>query len=120
LIEEKDKIFRTEVWASPPRAPATAENPAAKIRGFNKLFFTSKQFRSRVEGATFCQAKTINEFIQERPSTTWGSQRWNGAAPIFISNLKKIRKEATEKLERPCCKVAANSAVDRRIEEANA
>jgi len=75
LIDEKDRILRTEVWDRPPMAPATAESLAVKRRGFSKLFFTSKQFKRRAEGATFCQAKIINELAQESPSITWGNHK---------------------------------------------
>jgi hypothetical protein len=119
-MEEKDKIFRTEVWANPPIAPKIDENAAAQSKEFIKFSLISKQFNRRAEGPTFCQAKIIKEFLQESPSITWGSHKWKGAAPIFISSLKKIKKEVTEELERLCCKAAASKTVDRRIEEANA
>lgn len=37
-----------------------------------------------------------------------------------MRSLKKIKKEIDEKLERPWWRVAANKAVDKRIEDANA
>lgn len=97
LIDENDKIFRAEVWESPPTAPAKADSTATNNRGsIIRFIFASKQFKSRAEGATFCHARTINTFLQERPSTTWGSHKWKGAAAIFISNPKKIKIEVAE------------------------
>jgi hypothetical protein len=100
-MEEKDKIFRVEDCESPPMAPEIADKEAARRRGL-KVGFASKQFNSRAEGATFCQARRMKVFLQDRPSTTWGSHRWKGAAAILIKSLKKIRNEIAEKLERPC------------------
>lgn len=42
------------------------------------------EFIKIVIGAIFCQVNIINEFIQDRPWITSGSQKWKGAAPIFI------------------------------------
>lgn len=85
-----------------------------------RLTLTSKQFRSRAEGATFCQVKIIKRFLQESPSITWGSQKWKGAAAIFIKSLKKIKKERMERLVNLCWSVAAKRAEVNRIEEAKA
>lgn len=37
-------------------------------------------------GAIFCQVSIIDAVIQFNPSITSGNQKWNGAAPIFVSN----------------------------------
>ena len=73
-----------------------------------------------MDGATFCQASTMKAFSHERPSTTWGSHMWNGAAAIFIKRLKKIKKVAADRLEKFCWKVVANKLIIKRIEDAKA
>lgn len=41
-------------------------------------------------GAIFCQVNKIKQFIQLRPSTTSGNQKWNGAIPIFVIKAEFI------------------------------
>lgn len=35
-------------------------------------------------GVIFCQVDKIKQFIHLSPLITFGNQKWNGAAPIFI------------------------------------
>lgn len=39
-------------------------------------------------GAIFCHVNKIKQFIHLNPSITSGNQKWNGAAPIFVSNAE--------------------------------
>jgi len=41
---------------------------------------------SIIIGAIFCHVSNIRTLFQVRPLTTSGTQKWNGAAPIFIKN----------------------------------
>lgn len=63
LIDEKARILRVDVWASPPIAPAIAESEIARFR-IKILIFLSKHLMERIKGASFCQIKIILELIQ--------------------------------------------------------
>ena len=41
-------------------------------------------------GANFCHVIKISLFVQFIFSITFGNQKWNGAAPIFIINVTQI------------------------------
>jgi hypothetical protein len=69
LIEEKAKIFRTEVWANPPKAPIIADKEIAEVR-INFLGPLSRHATERIKGANFCQIRMIILFNHCIPSTT--------------------------------------------------
>lgn len=49
------------------------------------------QYEIIIKGAIFCQViKIIFEF-HVSPSITLGSQKWNGAAPVFINIVEEIK-----------------------------
>lgn len=72
-------IFRSLVWLNPPMEPKIIDIAArpASILGLDIV--------SRKIGGIFWIVARIMFVIQGSPSITCGSQKWKGAAPIFMT-----------------------------------
>jgi hypothetical protein len=68
LIEENARIFRIDDWDRPIIAPKIDDKIMHKFK-IEELIFVSRQFASRINGANFCQVRTIRLLIHENPST---------------------------------------------------
>lgn len=81
-MEEKAINFRSWVWFSPPRPPRVMERIAVISR---MVWLTLFDIASRSDmGASFCHVRIIRPVSIVVPWVTSGSQKWNGAAAIFI------------------------------------
>lgn len=95
-------IFRKEEYASPKSPPKTEER---RRENFMKPFvrFVCIQASNKRKGANFCQVSTIKIYFQDKPSSTWGTHKWKGAAPSLINKdilkIKLIWEEINENLE---------------------
>lgn len=95
LIDENAIIFRILIWLNPITVLTNSEAIITVI--INWVFILL--FINSIIGAIFCQVNKMIEFIHLRPSITSGNQKWNGAAPSFVSkavfniklNVKFIR-----------------------------
>lgn len=83
LIEENANNFRNEVWFKPPIEPINVE---IIIVALNRKKF--KQNDKIIRGAIFCHVIKIKLLIHDKPSITLGSQKWNGATPLFIIKIE--------------------------------
>lgn len=85
-IDEKAKSFRSWVWLSPPTPPTITDRIADELRIVRLvlLWFIIRMLR----GAIFCQVRIIRVVSVVVPCATSGSQKWNGAAAIFIIRAK--------------------------------
>lgn len=81
LMDEYVKIFRIEVWLSPPIAPTIVD---AKII-LNTKLLASIRYDVSIMGAAFWIVINSPQFSHLSPSMTPGNHQWNGAAPIFKS-----------------------------------
>lgn len=90
LIEEKAIILRSLRRFRPPIAPTTEDKIAVNVIRYNML---GKKVRYEIKniGASFWIVRRINAWGQNKPSITWGNQKWRGAAPNFINKDKAIK-----------------------------
>jgi hypothetical protein len=70
----------------PPQAPIMDEERASK----GKIKRPEKA-EIKKSGAIFCQVIKIKIIFHFIFFTTWGNQKWRGAAPIFRASAVKIR-----------------------------
>lgn len=68
-------------------APIAPTKHLKKITNLIKLFLVKS---IRIIGAIFCQVKIIKTWTHLAVLITWGSQKWNGAAPILIERARII------------------------------
>lgn len=82
-MDEKAINFRSWVWLSPPSPPTSTDKIAEELRIVRLvlLWLTIRMVR----GAIFCQVRIVRVVSVVAPCATSGSQKWNGAAAIFIN-----------------------------------
>lgn len=87
-IDEKAISFRIWVWLSPPSPPIRMDRIADEFRIIRLvlLWFITRMVR----GAIFCQVRITRVVSVVAPCATSGSQKWNGAAAIFIIRARVI------------------------------
>lgn len=88
LIEEKAKIFRVEVWFSPPVLPARAESVDKVAIALFGIFI--KDIKNN--GDSFCKVNSIKRIFILRFSATEGSQKCKGARASFRVRGAAINK----------------------------
>jgi len=87
-IDENAINLRICVWFSPPRPPMVMDMIAISSRAVWLILF---DMTSRIDiGASFCHVKIVRLVSVVVPWATSGSQKWNGAAAIFIIRAKVI------------------------------
>lgn len=85
-IDEKAISFRSCVWFRLPRPPIVIDRIAAiSISVMLVLLWVVNRI---VIGAIFCQVRMVRVVMVVVPCDTSGSQKWNGAAAIFIIRAK--------------------------------
>lgn len=85
-IDEKAISFRIWVWFNPPKPPMVMDK-IAMVNRMVWLIFTESESRIDI-GASFCHVKIVRLVSVVEPCVTSGSQKWNGAAAIFIIRAK--------------------------------
>lgn len=90
LIEEYARRGRSCVWFIPPIPPINAPK-APRYRGIKERWNRGMYIISQI-GIIFCQVARIRHCGQLRLAITFGSQKWQGAAPILIKILNIKRK----------------------------
>lgn len=86
LIDEYARICRSDVWFKPPIAPTIIPI----IITTNRNLLILMQYDIVIIGAIFCHVISMRQLIHLVDDITSGSQKWNGAAPIFIIILDII------------------------------
>lgn len=82
-IDENAISLRSWVWFRPPRPPTMTDKRADVSRSvILVLLFV---FNRMVRGAIFCHVRIVRAVRVVVPCDTSGSQKWNGAAAIFIN-----------------------------------
>lgn len=82
VIDENAISFRSWVWFRPPSPPRVIDRVALSK---SKVVLVLLLVFSRINnGAIFCQVRTVRAVMVVVPCDTSGSQKWNGAAAIFI------------------------------------
>lgn len=87
-MEEKAISFRNWVWFRPPRPPMVMDRIAMVSRMVWLILFDIMSRRDM--GASFCHVRIVKLVSVVVPWVTSGSQKWNGAAAIFIMRAKVI------------------------------
>lgn len=90
-IEEYVIISFIINWLNPINAPINAEHKDRINKYFDEKDIITKN------GAIFCHVKIIIFCIQFKPQTTWGNQKWKGAAPSFIAREQINRASINSK-----------------------
>lgn len=89
MIEEYAISGRICVCFNPPNLPISAFSIIRSVRDLRCQLCRSEDRIAR--GPIFCQVKTSIIMFQFEFTVICGSQKWNGALPIFISRaLTKV------------------------------
>lgn len=87
-MEEKAISFRSWVWLRPPRPPKVIDRMAVVSK---MVWLILSDIISRRDiGASFCHVRIVRLVSVVVPWVTSGSQKWNGAAAIFIIRARVI------------------------------
>lgn len=87
-IDENAISFRICVWFSPPNPPIVMDIIAMVNRAVWLILFDNAR---RIDnGASFCHVSIVRLVSVVVPCVTSGSQKWNGAAAIFIIRASVI------------------------------
>jgi len=87
-IDENAISFRICVWFSPPSPPIVMDMIAMVNRAVWLILFDNAR---RIDnGASFCHVSIVRLVSVVVPCVTSGSQKWNGAAAIFIIRASVI------------------------------
>lgn len=87
MIEEYAIIFCKDVWFSPLIDLIIIDSIIIEIKKLLLNLYDKIKI-----GVIFCQVIKIKLLIQDNPDITKGSQKWKGAAPIFIKREVIINK----------------------------
>lgn len=97
-IDEKAISFRSWVWFRLPRPPAVMDNIADN--NISVMLVLLCIVNKIVNGAIFCQVKIVRATSVVVPCDTSGSQKWKGAAAIFIIRARVIMVVAVSSVVR--------------------
>lgn len=87
-IDEKAISFRSWVWLRLPRPPIIMDSIAEdSVSVMLVLLWVVNRI---ISGAIFCHVKIVRVVMVVVPCDTSGSQKWNGAAAIFIIKASVI------------------------------
>lgn len=87
-IDENAISLRICVWFSPPSPPIVMDMIAISSKAIWLILF---DITSRIDmGASFCHVRMARLVSVVVPCVTSGSQKWNGAAAIFIIRASVI------------------------------
>lgn len=85
-IDENAMSFRSWVWLRPPRPPIVIDRMADVSKSVMLVLLLV--YNRIVSGAIFCHVRIVRVVRVVVPCDTSGSQKWNGAAAIFIIRAK--------------------------------